>query len=728
MVLAVTTTTRRRSPLAVGLPRLLPEAPPATELTYPISPDYIGRWTVDRAIAEIIANAIDADPAGFRVTYADGVLEINDGASQGVGAEGMVLGFSDKRGRTDQIGQFGEGLKIASLVLARDPAVGDVFVETVGYAFTPVIVDHAGIGGLVIPSKSTTAPKVLCWRLWNSERTSGTRVRIVCPERIARSAMARFRQLTTPGYSAPKGAGQVVLDGKPGRIWIGGVLVSEGRDLALSYDLSLACAKDLQNRDRTIIEAYALRSAIGMVLRECTDRAAIQILVERALSIATVDEDDDEDSTAPQTSMPTLSEAERTFFNTISSAEQRRALAAIGKDLYGDRAVFYRGQTLDDGEAALDLQDRGYTELVAPAIPSWQAGPFWQALGIPSAAAIGKRRAKIKREITIWIADKDLTEAERAVLAEAIGIVRATWGKDALARVRVYSETKLESGECMEFLGFYQPGAGGDVAIKRSQLASLDVALGTLTHESAHRLANKYPRRVGLAYSDYRDRSRGFEQALGTMAAMAARRLADAGVSAPELDDALDAQAAAEARGYKPKPGFIWKAHGDRWRLRSAPGIAYADLYNAALAKWAADNGVATRNINSAFAAREFVPVGSIRSLRDGGTAGREAQNAIDATKPLGLSGGVAWWATQGADFVADRYRLNPRSRHFPKHWKPIWQGFLDEVASLGSDFAALVPALRAIAEGQVAVDLTDDAWQEPFKALVKIERTRVGL
>ena len=689
-------------------PRLLPTTAPVSEMTYPISPEYIERWTAERAIAEVIANAIDADPAGFRVSYTDGVLTIEDYADLGVGAEGMVLGFSDKRGRDDQIGQFGEGLKIATLVLARNPQIGEVFVETVGYAFSPAVVDHAGISGLNIPTKSKVAPKVLCWRLWHSARVTGTRVRIVCPAKTAEGAMARFRQLSDPNYQAPVGNGIVVTDGKPGRIWIGGVLVSERRDLVLSYDLSLARAKVMQNRDRTIIEGWALNQAIGDVLRACNDEVAIRRLVERALD-------------------GVLGEGERGFFANIASAELRRILAAIGAERFGKKAVFYLGQSEHDSEAALDLRDRGYQEVSAKAILSYQATPFWKALGVPSAAALGRRQVKSKAQQTTWITDKSQSEAERKILAEAIGIVRATWGADAIERVRVYAETRLETGECSDFLGFYEPGSGV-IAIKREQLASLDETLDTLTHEATHRIAHRYPQRVGLDYPDYRDRSRGFEHALGAMAAQAARRLAAAGLLDAASTPVFDEQAQAAARGHAAIPGFTWKLKGDRWRRRSVPALAYATLYERALAGWASPRGIAARSVAAQFATLNFVPAAAVRSLREGGTAGREAQNASDATTPLGLSGGVAWWVTQGVDFVYDRNRLAKRSRHFPHHWAAIWQGFLTEIESLGPDFAALVPQLHALAEGKVAPDLTNAAWQAPFIRLVELEQARSGL
>jgi hypothetical protein len=104
-------------------------------LAYPLSPDYVKSWTRVRGLCELIANALDED-RDATVAWADGVLTITD-TGPGIPEEGLILGYSTK---TDaQIGQFGEGKKLACLVLARSTGIGAVRCETVGYGFTPTV-------------------------------------------------------------------------------------------------------------------------------------------------------------------------------------------------------------------------------------------------------------------------------------------------------------------------------------------------------------------------------------------------------------------------------------------------------------------------------------------------------------------------------------------------------------------------------------------------------------
>jgi hypothetical protein len=160
-------------------------------LAYPISPDYVKSWVAVRGLCELIANALDEGPQA-RVGWADGVLTIaDDGPS--IPEEGLILGCSSKT--TQQIGQFGEGKKLAMLILARSPQIGAVRCDTVGYGFTPSVEARRLLGGL-IPSRSAQGTEVLVYRLFRTDRTRGTTITVACPQQLAEEAIGRFRALT----------------------------------------------------------------------------------------------------------------------------------------------------------------------------------------------------------------------------------------------------------------------------------------------------------------------------------------------------------------------------------------------------------------------------------------------------------------------------------------------------------------------------------------------------
>lgn len=89
------------------------------ELT--ISPSYVSSWTVKEAVRELLQNAIDGEKCGHpkSIYYDGGTLEIR---SEGVTleAESLVLGGTSKEGRSDLIGGFHEGMKLAFVVLLRE--------------------------------------------------------------------------------------------------------------------------------------------------------------------------------------------------------------------------------------------------------------------------------------------------------------------------------------------------------------------------------------------------------------------------------------------------------------------------------------------------------------------------------------------------------------------------------------------------------------------------------
>ena len=81
----------------------------------PLSPDYVAHWGLWEAVREIYQNALDAGDA--TITYDDGLLTVTSAGQ--LTRETLVLGNTSKRNDLSQRGKFGEGYKLALLVLAR---------------------------------------------------------------------------------------------------------------------------------------------------------------------------------------------------------------------------------------------------------------------------------------------------------------------------------------------------------------------------------------------------------------------------------------------------------------------------------------------------------------------------------------------------------------------------------------------------------------------------------
>lgn len=96
---------------------------PKIELT--IAPDYVPTWTIVDAIRELFQNALDQEKqhpnnkASWSYNAATDTLSISNATSK-LTAGSLLLGHTTKDGDKDTIGQFGEGYKIATLVLLRN--------------------------------------------------------------------------------------------------------------------------------------------------------------------------------------------------------------------------------------------------------------------------------------------------------------------------------------------------------------------------------------------------------------------------------------------------------------------------------------------------------------------------------------------------------------------------------------------------------------------------------
>lgn len=88
-----------------------------------LSRDYVSNWGTQEAIRELLQNAIDSNSNGHEM-YIDynsnkELLTIGNKYTS-IGSEELILGNSSKRNDSSQIGCYGEGFKLALLVLLRN--------------------------------------------------------------------------------------------------------------------------------------------------------------------------------------------------------------------------------------------------------------------------------------------------------------------------------------------------------------------------------------------------------------------------------------------------------------------------------------------------------------------------------------------------------------------------------------------------------------------------------
>ena len=662
-------------------------------LAYPISPDYVKSWTPVRGLCELIANAVDED-RDATVAWADGVLTITD-SGPGIPEEGLILGYSTK---TDaQIGQFGEGKKLACLVLARSTDIGAVRCDTVGYGFTPTVERRRLLGGL-IPSRSAQGAEVLVYHLFRTDRARGTVITVACPQDLAEEAIGRFRALTEPGYRPPATSGACVLAGDPGRVWIGGVLVTTVPGFRASYDLPLQ-DKALQNRDRTVIEAGALRDAVRAILAASEDQDVIDRFAAHVLA------------------GESLREPEQ-FFTQVTQPRARAAWRTWAR-AHLPAQTFYTSS--GNEEAALDLVDLGFTEVAASGLSARDQWAVMDLLGVEIARARQKRHYEKTRDKTTWVPERSLTPAQRTALTGTTRLVRRGIGPFALDRVRVY--THSEAASCA--LGFYNP-RNGDVAIHVDALADRHVLLGTLLHEAAHRVGHRGGGRW-IPVPDYGDRTRGFEDLLSEFAALLLGYLADGG-TLPDPVDPPDRAPAAGGRRSRADDPAVPLSRRELARLLT-------DRLPHALAA----GGFATEQdlVASTAVHPEYWrtlttsprPAGYRRMMGAGGRAWNYDKVALLA-EAAGVHPPVVWLGYNLCEGSMHGRRREQWGRpgQWAKQMRDLTLRACADLETLGGAYAEQIPALHALVNGHTPAPTGDDSWQAPARALVALERQRLGL
>lgn len=219
-------------------------------IVYPIIKDYASGWTVHDAIKEIIANALDTKQK-VKMTYKDGFISIEDGG-EGLSKQNLLFGSTDKD--SSQIGMFGEGLKMASLVLARHNR--QFKVVTKGFEYEAVIERDRQFNA-----------DVLVVYLKASRKRKGTEISFKGTEQELQTAQNNFLTLNKAFKEVDK---QIFEPG--GNLFINGMFIQRIESV-FSYNFN---TKTLLNRDRKSVDMESAKVYIRKALQDMTNKTAIE--------------------------------------------------------------------------------------------------------------------------------------------------------------------------------------------------------------------------------------------------------------------------------------------------------------------------------------------------------------------------------------------------------------------------------------------------------------------
>ncbi len=102
-----------------------------------ISRNYVSTWGIWEAIREIIQNAIDTKQ--YQVEYGEGTITVSTTGGV-IDRRHLLLGETSKRNDEDSIGTYGEGFKLALLVLLRENR--EVSIKNGTDLWTPIFQNH----------------------------------------------------------------------------------------------------------------------------------------------------------------------------------------------------------------------------------------------------------------------------------------------------------------------------------------------------------------------------------------------------------------------------------------------------------------------------------------------------------------------------------------------------------------------------------------------------------
>jgi len=225
-----------------------------------VSSDYLPNWGAYEGLRELVQNYIDSqDDCGVKgsISYEGGsytgkVILTNYGAKP-LTREALLFGVTSKANRTDQRGQFGEGMKVGTLALVRDNR--KVTIRTQSENWTASLQTSTEFGGRKVLTFTTHKRQTV---------TDDVSVEIYPVykeewDKISQSFM--FMQENVQGEENRFGK---VLTGDTFRnkIFAKGIFVKDMEGMKWGYDLSELTL----NRDRSMIDEWDVRHTIVSLL------------------------------------------------------------------------------------------------------------------------------------------------------------------------------------------------------------------------------------------------------------------------------------------------------------------------------------------------------------------------------------------------------------------------------------------------------------------------------
>lgn len=404
-----------------------------------ISPNYVRGWSIEEAIREILQNYIDSrnefDCSGH-IGWRNGRATVRD-YGEGIKPKHLVMGISEKA--KTSIGQFGEGLKLALLVFAREGR--DIVVKTRNRKIVPEI-KHS--------KQYQTDVIVLNMECINNE-VEGTKIQFECSEEeleIGKSYFMEFMDKKREGFKWMD-----KMDGisKPGgNIWVHGSKVGEIEDMLFSYHFDDSEAQRLVARDRGIVDSNELQHKIKIKICSTRSVNTMKALFEKL-------KDDETCWELNNISM----------YGYIINEDDKPLWKRAITEVFGEDPMLS-----DTAEHNQRARYKGYDNIISIRNMSWES--LIHNLGVPKVSEVLAKEGIHSNTLT----RSELNQLEERILSKSIEIV-SDYYHDVRGKVRIveefYNKPQMQ-GACYK----------GKIYIKRDRLNTLANTVNTILHEAVH--------------------------------------------------------------------------------------------------------------------------------------------------------------------------------------------------------------------------------------------------
>lgn len=415
-------------------------------IVYPITYDYAKNWSVQDAMRELIANALDTKEK-VKLSVTSGVITIEDNG-EGLSKKNLLFGSSDKE--DNQIGTFGEGLKMASLVLARNNR--NMKVVTAGFEYEAKIEKDVQFGA-----------DVLVVNLKPSRKRKGTIISFNGSEQELNSVKSNFLQLSDKYKELDNG---VYSPG--GALFVNGVYVQAIKSI-FSFNVE---SKTLIQRDRNSVDMERARMNISTTLGQVTNKKVIEELLRNLLSYTLEAELD------------------------IRIPSQNRPIWKSVMDKVYPKGCLARG-TEHDGVA----DDRGF--LVLFNLPE-ALGNLLRQSGMPTSDNVVSLKGD-ESMVQKKVDPSKLSRKGKKRWNDGLELFAKLYNKSLLKKIEII-ETFKDGVETDSVWGLYVPATDSIYILKElvedTDKHSFETFMGVLIHERVHQMTQAH------------DRTRQFEMGL----------------------------------------------------------------------------------------------------------------------------------------------------------------------------------------------------------------------